>query len=937
MMSIKLFCLPALVLSLVLSPICTYAADREAPVPAIPYEKFTLPNGLEVILVEQHALPIVAVNIWYHVGPANEAPGLTGFAHLFEHMMFAATKHVPRGLADTLLEGAGATDSNGSTDFDRTNYYDTVPSNQLELALWTHSDRMGYLLDVLDQKALSNQQDVVRNERRQSVENQPYGIVNEALFHLLFPKDHPYYASVMGSHADIQSAKLSDVRDFFKRYYGPNNASLVIAGDIDKARTRALVAKYFGSFKRGPAVPKPVVPTPVIASERRAVVADRVELPRVFMGWLTSAAYKPGDAELAIAAQVLGGGKSSRLYKALVYDKQIAQDVNASQNSNALTSMFVVDVTARPGHGAQEIEAAIDAEMQALRRDGPSEREVERARNTIETAMLSAVEKLGGAGLANQLNQYNQYLGDPGFLGEDLARIARVSAADVQRVVNNQLRDNARAVVHAVPGKQDLGPEVPTPAPVKTGTAAAAGSAGALNADQAWRRHAPKAGPAPRIALPKGESFKLANGLTVIHHYNRALPLVAADLVVKSGADANPVALSGLAGFTAQMLEEGTSTRSSLQIADDIAQLGAFLDTGSSFDASHVTLLSLKANFPKALEVLADVVLHPAFPLAEVERQRSSLIGDLSQQRESAPAVASVAAAGALYGAGHPYGYGELGTEAAIKATTRADLQGFWQRHYLPGNAALVVTGDITQAQLKDLAEAAFGAWQGGPVTAPAAAAIAPTRARLVLVDKPGAPQTALRITGMGPARKTGDFAALQVMNAALGGLFSSRLNTNLREDKGYSYGVFSQFQYHRTPGPFAIAGSVRTDVTGPAVAEMFKEVRGMRTRTMTPSELTQARNSQILSLPGLFDTNRSVGASLANTFVYDLGLDYYAGLPQRFAGVTSAQVRTVAQRYLAPEKLIVVGVGDRAKIAPQLARLGLGAPEWRDEDGKLR
>ena len=780
----KLLALPALLLSLygagapaLAAPVPASATAPNA-VPSIAYEKYTLPNGLDVILVENHRLPVTAVNVWYHVGPANEAPGLTGFAHLFEHMMFAATKHVPRGLADQLLEGAGATDSNGSTDFDRTNYFDTVPSNQLELALWTHSDRMGYLLDVLDQTALTNQQDVVRNERRQSVENRPYGIVEEALYHLMFPKNHPYYASVIGSHADIQNAKLADIKEFFTRYYGPNNASLVIAGDIDKAKTKALVAKYFGSFKRGPAVPKPSVVTPPITGERRAVVADRVELPRVFMGWLTPPAYQAGDAELSLAAQILAGGKSSRLYKTLVYEQQIAQNVNASQGSNALSSMFVVDVTARPGHSAQEIEAAIDAELQALRTNGPTQKELERARNTIETAMLSQIEKVGGTGLANQLNQYNQYLGDPGYLGRDIERFRRVTVADIQRVVAAQLQNQARVVVHGVPGTPDLGPEVATPAPAPGG--AKPGPTSSINRDEPWRKRVPKAGPQPKIDLPVGTAFTLANGLTVIHNQNPALPMVSAQLVLKTGSEANPLERPGLSSFTAQLLEEGTTTRSAPQIADEVAQLGAFLGTHSSADASVAEVFSLKANFGPALDLLADVVQHPTFPDAEVERQRASRIGALAQERENAPAVAARVEAAALYGPAHPYGYAQLGTESALKATSRAELQQFWQQHYAPNNAALVVSGDISQAELRALAEAKFGAWKRADVAPSVAGAVATSKARLSLI---------------GPERKTPDFAPLQVMNAALGGLFTSRLNTNLREEKGYTYGVRSQFQ----------------------------------------------------------------------------------------------------------------------------------------------
>jgi zinc protease len=927
--------LPILSLLLIFAgaPAAHAQAAAAASVPQIHYEKTTLPNGLEVILVEDHRLPIVAVNIWYHVGPANEAPGLTGFAHLFEHMMFAGTRHLPRGLADRLLEGAGATDSNGSTDYDRTNYYDTVPSNQLELALWVHADRMGYLLDVLDQTALSNQQDVVRNERRQSVENRPYGIVEEALNHALFPKTHPYYAAVIGSHADIQNAKLADVRDFFKRYYGPNNASIVIAGDIDKAKTRALVAKYFGSFKKSPPVVHPQVTTPAITRERRIMVPDRVELPRVYMAWLTPPAFQPGDAELEVTAQILAGGKSSRLYKSLVYERQIAQEASAAQNSNALTSTFIVDATARPGHDAAELEAAIDAELKALRDNGPSEQELERARNTIETAMLTSIEKLGGTGLANQINQYNQYTGDPGYLPKDIARLRRVTAADVRRVAQTYLQPNARVIVSGVPGKPDFGPEVPTPPPPK---ASKTGVVAGINRDEAWRRNPPKPGPAPRFALPQGETFRLPNGLTVIVHPNPALPLVAAELVVKSGADANPSDQPGLAGFTAQMLEEGTGTRSAPRIADEIAQLGAFLGSAASHDASTVSLLSLRSTFPQALDVLADVVLHPAFPTAEVERQRAARLGELTQQRDDPALVAAVAAAGALYGPDHPYGYGQLGTEQAIRATTREDLVRFWRRHYLPGNAALVVSGDITPDELRTLATARFGGWDRADAAVSAVGDPEGTKARLVVVDKPGAPQTALRVTTIAAARKTPDYPAMQVMNAALGGLFSSRINLNLREEKGYSYGVFSAFRYDRTPGPFTIAGSVRTDVTGLSVAEIFKEVNGMRAKPLPAGELAGARDSQVYSLPGQFETNSGIGASLAETYIFDLPADYWRTLPDRYRAVTAAQVQAAAQTWLKPERLKVIAVGDRAAILPQLRKLGLGEPEVRDADGQI-
>ncbi|MEN3277443.1 MAG: zinc protease, partial [Massilia sp.] len=862
--------------------------------------------------------------------------GLTGFAHLFEHMMFAGSKHLPRGLADRLMEGAGASDSNGSTDYDRTNYYDTVPSNQLELALWVHADRMGYLLDVLDQKSLANQQDVVRNERRESVENEPYGIVEEAFNHALFPKDHPYRAAVIGSHIDIQNARLEDVRDFFTRYYGPNNASIVIAGDIDKAKTRALVTKYFGSLRRGPAVVRPTVSTPPITSERRLVVPDRVELPRVYMGWLTPPAYRPGDAELAVLAQILAGGKSSRLYKSLVYERQIAQDVDANQDSRALTSTFTIEVTARTGHTPAELEAAIDAELAALRDNGPLEAEVERARNQIETAMLSSLEKLGGDGLADQLNHYNQYTGDPGYLAKDMARLRQITALDVRRAARTWLQERARVLVAGVPGIPELPPDPPVPKTPKARGAAAKAGPGGINEAEAWRAEMPKAGPAPRMHLPQGEAFTLANGLTVIHHYNPALPLVSAELVVRSGSDANPPTLPGLAGFTAQMLTEGTATRSAPRIADEIAQLGAFLDADSGTNASAVSLLALRANFGAALGVLADVVRNPAFPTAEVERQRASRLGELMQQRDEPEMVAALAGAGALYGARHPYGYGQLGTEPGIRAVTRDDLLSFWRRHYVPHNAALVVVGDLSRSELKALAEARFLGWKGEEAPPVAPGTPDTTAARVVLVDHPGAGQTALRLTSIGAERDTPLYPALEVMNAAFGGLFTSRINQNLREDKGYTYGVYSGFRYDRTPGPFVIAGSVRANVTGASVAELLREAQAMVDKPLGPAELAGARNAELLSLPNRFETNSDIGASLAETFIYGLPLDYYSALPARLAAVTAADVQAAAKRYLDPRRLVVVAVGERKRILPQLDKLKLGPVELRDSEGQL-
>ena len=908
-------------------------AAATSDIPRITFEKYTLPNGLDVILRQDRRLPVVAVDLWYHVGPANEDKGRTGFAHLFEHMMFQCSKHVPCDQHFQLLEAAGASDVNGTTDFDRTNYFETVPSNQLELALWLESDRMGYLLDKVDQAALANQQDVVRNERRESVENQPYGLAEEAMVQLLYPPGHPYYGNVIGSHEDIQAAKLEDVQRFFRQYYAPNNASLAIVGDIDVAQTKALVQKYFGTLRRGPAVPPIKATTPKIATERRKVVPSRVELPRVYMAWITPAFYKPGDADADIAATLLGGGRSSRLYKKLVYEQQIAQDVSAQQYSLVLGSIFQIQVTARPGRTAAEIEKALDTELATLRTTAPAQNEVDRARNTIETNIVGRLESLGGfGGVADRLNQYNHYLKTPDYLQQDVARYRAVTPVTVRTFARTYLTPSSRVVVHAVPGEPQAAAQVPTPPAPKPGEGA---GAQAVNADEPWRANQPKAATAKPVQLPTPQSETLTNGLTLILNERRGLPVVAASVVLRTGSDANPLDKPGLANFTAAMLDEGTASRSALQIADQAAQLGASLGTGSSMDATTITGRSLSKNFGALLELMADVTLRPSFPAEELDRQRAQRLGQLVQMRDNPSQVAGQVTAMALYGDKHPYGFSEIGTEASVKAITRADLSAFWRQNFVANNAALVVAGDISMKELRAMAEKSFGSWQRGTPARPALTNPTSIPPRVIIVDKPGSPQTQLRVATIGAARSSPDFRPLQVMNIALGGLFSSRINMNLREKNGYTYGASSQFTFRRAAGPFQVGSGVRTDVTAPSVSEIFKEIRGMVDNPMDQAELQRAKDSLANSLAGAFETSADAVANFSNVFIYDLGLDYYTKYAQDVNRVTTDQTLAVSKQYLVPANMVVIAVGDRKVIEPELAKLNVGKIEIRDSEGR--
>jgi zinc protease len=893
------------------------------------FEKYALPNGLEVILREDHRLPLAAVNIWYHVGAINESPGLTGFAHLFEHMMFQGSGHLGESSHFERLEGAGASFVNGTTDFDRTNYMEDVPSNQLELALWLESDRMGYLLDRLDQGSLSNQQDVVRNERRESTENAPYGLVEEALWHLLFPREHPYHSVVIGSHEDIQAARLEDVRAFFRRYYAPNNATLVIAGDIDPPRTKALVEKYFGTLPRGEAPPPVQVDTPPVTSERRKVVSDQVELPRVYVAWHSPSIFTPGDAEADLAARILGGGKASRLYEALVYDRKIAQTVSAHQQSLTLTSVFLIEATAKPGHTADELERTIDAELERLAAEGPTADELNGGRNAIVSRMVRSLESLGGMqGVANRLNFYNHFTGDPGYLQRDLDRYAAVTREGVRAFVKEALAPSKRAVVHGVPGVKEVPAGPPTPAPVARATSWPESA-------ESWRAEVPKAGPVSTAPLPSAKRFTLANGLTVFLTESHALPVVAAYLVVRSGSAVDPADRPGLSGFTSAMLDEGAGKRDALAIARELEGLGATLTPSSNADGSSLSGRALRKDAGALLALMSDVALRPTFPPAEVERVRNDLLTAIVQQRDSPFQVAVRALATSLYGEEHPYGHITLGDEASLRAITRDELVGFWMRHYTPANAALVLAGDLTESDARVLAEEAFGSWEGDAARAPEIPAGAPIAERVIVVDKPAAPQTAVLVGQPAVRRSDPDYETLRLMNDVLGGLFSSRLNMNLREDKGYTYGAFSILQERRGVGGLMLGATVRSDASGASVAETLGEVRRMLAAPMTPEELRLAKDSYIRSLPALFETSGSTVNTIGVLYMLDQPPGYYESLPARVESLTLEQVFDATRRHLDPERMRIVAVGDRKAVLPQLESLELGTIVEMSPDGK--
>jgi zinc protease len=897
----------------------------ETEIPKLAVEKHTLANGLDVLLVEDHRLPQVAVDIWYHVGPVNEAKGRTGFAHLFEHMMFQKSKHIPEDSFFRFLESAGASSVNGTTSLDRTNFFATVPSNQLELALWLESDRMGYLLDDLTEASFRNQQDVVRNERSENFDNRPFGLVEEAVTHLMYPKDHPYYGHVIGSHADIQAAKLEDVKSFFKQYYGPNNASLAIVGDIDKAKTLALVEKYFGTLKRGPDAPPVQIATPPITEERRLVVKDRVELPRLYMAWIVPPIYTDEDAFADLASDILGGDKVSRLYKSLVYEKRIAQDVAAYNMSYTLGSVFMIQATAARDHTLEEIEKEIDVQLEELRKTPPLASELDGSKRAIERSTLFSLEHNGGgSGVAGRINAYNHHRKDPNFLEQDIQRYRKATPETIRDFAAKYLTANSRVVVYGMPGEPERAPSVP-PGP-KTESREGGEP---VNVDEPWRAMPPAPGPEPRLAFPSLESFQLSNGLTVILDSREGLPVVAASLDIRGGIAANPPDKPGLAAFTLDMLDEGTTTRTALEFAEQLKQAGVQIGVVPGRDYSGLVLTATRGTAGTGFDLLADALLNPAFNEKEVERIRKTRLGELVQLMEDPGQVSDITTIMALNGRDHPYAYPGLGTEESIRALTVQDLKNFWQAQALPGNAALVVSGDITKDELLPLLEKSFGKWSGGEV-APIALPEPAVKRRVVLVDVPGAPQTQVRVAMPGPTRDSPDYEALLVMNEILGGAFSSRINLNLREQHGYAYGANTWIRTLAHGGWIVAGAGVRTEVTAKAVQEIVKEFGLMGTLAVRPEEIQLAKSTLVRAFPSWFETTSDTVNILSEIPVYNLGLDYYPKYAQKVEAVMGPEIQSVAKKYLLPEKMIVIAVGDRKSIESGLRGAGLGEIELR-------
>ncbi len=915
------FALGAIALLLLASPAgLTAQAPAAVGTPKIDFEKFTLPNGLQVILHVDRKLPIVHVNEWFHVGSKNEKAGRTGFAHLFEHMMFQGSKNVP-GEYFTHVERAGANlmegGVNGTTSQDRTNYFATVPSANLETLLWLESDRLATLIDVTDQKKLDNQRDVVKNERRQGLENQPYGRWYPLLFEAVFPKGHPYSWPVIGSQEDLTAAALDDVKEFFRRYYSPNNLSLTIAGDFDPEDAKKLVTKYFGDLPPGPALDRPARWVPQLEGPRVFEVKDRVSLERVYIGWPSPEYFGAGDAELDLAARILSDGLSSRLNKTLVYDKQLASNVSAFNMGSEIAGVFVVTATARPGASLTEIEKIIGQEIARLAKEGPTASELDRAKTKQESEFVSGLERIGGfGGKADVLNQYNTFLGDPGKLEADLTRYRTATADSVRQAVARWIDTPGRAIVRFHP-EQSQRP----------------GTATTLD-----RSKAPALGADRPFTAPAVQTAKLPNGLEILVVERHDLPKVTVSVATRAGAASDPAAKAGIAQFTLATIDMGTKTRKALEIEDALGALGTTLTGSAARESARLSIDVLSRNLSPALAIVADVVQNPTFPEEEVAREKKRTLDALAQQDRNPNALAARIAPMLIFGADHPYGHPVIGLKSTVEGITRADLAAFHAARWKPGSTALVFAGDVTLAQATELAKQHFGGWAGGASAAvQIPAPPAPAGGRIYIVDRPEAAQTVVAQWLPGIPRTSPDYDALSLVDAVWGGGgFGTRLNLNLREDKGYSYGVFSSFTPMSKAGSWMASGSVQTDKTAPSVAEFLKELKELATtRPITDEELAHAKSRRVRGYAQQFESLARIAGQVSNLWVLGLPMTELQREYDATSKVTIEQIAAATKKYARPEAASMLLVGDRSKIESAVRDLKVGEIVVLDAEGK--
>jgi zinc protease len=902
--------------SVVAAAACARGADLSAfENIEIAHRRYVLKNGLTLIVHEDRKAPIVAVNIWYHVGSKNERPGRTGFAHLFEHLMFNGSENFNDDFFK-VIERIGGTDVNGTTNEDRTNYFENVPKNALDLVLWLESDRMGHFKGAITQARLDEQRGVVQNEKRQS-ENQPYGRAWELIAKATYPAAHPYSWTVIGSMEDLNAASLEDVKEWFGTYYGPANAVIVLAGDIDFETAKEKVETYFGHIPPGPPLARFESWVAKRTGSQRQTLHDRVPQARLYKVWNAPPANAEQTEYLSLLGDVLTAGKTSRLYHRLVYKDQVASSVSASVDDREIGSQFLLQITARPGQDLGQVERVAEEELNRLLQEGPTAEEVGRVQSLRLARFVRGIERIGGFGGKSDILASSEVLcGTAEFYKQQLAWARGATPEKLRAAAREWLGDGAYTLeVHPFPEFK----------------------AGAAQAD---RSKMPEPEATPDAAFPGLQRAELANGLKIVLAERHGVPMVDMGLVVAAGHSVDPAGREGLSNLTMDMLDEGTSSRDALAISEELQLLGASLTLRSDIDTCVARMSALKPNLERSLALFADVVTDPAFPESEFKRVQKLQLDAIQREKVTPTAMALRVLPGLLFGREHPYGGPGTGsgTEAAVAKLTRADVVTYHKERFRPNNATLVVVGDTALAELRPKLEGLFGRWQRGEVVARPVPEVAPrSDSAVYLVDRPGSIQSVIIAGSLVVPKRNAEEIAIECMNNILGGQFTSRLNMNLRGDKHWAYGAGSFIEDTRGQRYLGAYAPVQSDKTKEAIGELRKEFAGIvGAIPIRQEEVDRVRQQMILEMAGRWETLRAVGSSVAEIVVFGLPEAHYATYAERVRKLTLEQVAKAATTVVQPEQFVWVVVGDRSKIEPGLRELGFNQVRLLDADGRL-
>ena len=882
----------------------------------IPWKRFQLDNGLTVIVHEDHKAPVVALSVWYNVGSKDEPAGSTGFAHLFEHLMFGGSENAPGSYLGR-MRNLGPSNLNGTTWFDRTNYFETVPTPALEQALFLESDRMGYLLGALGQDTLDLQRGVVQNEKRQG-DNEPYGLFEYAQLEALFPEGHPYRHSTIGSMADLDAASLETVRNWFRDNYGPNNAIVVLSGDIDEATARPLMQKYFGAIPRGPVNTPAEAAVPTLAAPIVEVMHDRVATTRLTRSWAVPGLLSDDAVPLSVGAAVLGGLASSRLDNQLIRGDQTAVEVSASLSDFHRIGIFDISVNVKPGQDAAEVGKKLDAIVADFIANGPTEEEVARVATRYVSGRIQSLEQVNGK--ANVLAEGQLYAGDPDHYKKELAQYASVTPAQVKAVMQHWLTRPVFDLTIA-PGErepyQEAAADKPAPVP-------------AAEIQRVARDPIPAIGQVPDLVFPAVERATLSNGVKVVYAHVDTVPVTRVAVEFDAGYAADRADRLGAHSLMLDLLDQGTTTRDANQLAEEEERLGAAIQVGASMDRTSANLSTVTANLTPSLTLLSDVVRNPAFAPSEVERLRAQRLAALSSEATQPGAMAARALPPLLYGPDSPYGRSFTGTgdAATIRSLTRADLVQEHDEWVRPDNATIFVVSDLPLSQVTPQLEAAFGDWRAPSTPKGTKAfpdAVPAQTNRIVLIDRPQSPQSLIYGGEVLPLSGTDDLLTLNAANVTLGSDFLSRINSDLRETKGWSYGVRANVNQLEHRVPYIVNAPVQANRTGDSLAALIAQYdRFLKTDGVTAPELERTINGNTRSLAGGFETSAQILGALRSNALYGRPDDYQATLASRTRALTAAQMDAAARQVIHPNQFVWVVVGDASVVKPQLDALGL-------------